>query len=183
MQKKLRLLILVLVFVLVLGGAYAAYHRLRTDVEVPAPPAAAERSDSFIDFTVYTAEGEPVKLSSLPGKPTLINFWATWCPYCLQEFPEMQSAFDAYGDKVNFAMVDATDGARETFEKAKSFLEENGYTFPGYYDLDTDALNAYGVYNLPTTILLDAKGTIVFRHAGALTYEILEQQILKLLNS
>ena len=181
MQKKLRLLILVLVFVLVLGGAYAAYQRLRADVDVPALPTPAELSDSFADFTVYTADGEQVKLSSLLGKPTLVNFWATWCPYCLQEFPEMQRAFDDYGDKVNFAMVDATDGVRETVENAKGFLEENGYSFPGYYDLDTEALNAYGVYNFPTTILFDADGTIVFRHAGAMTYEILEGQFLKLL--
>lgn len=179
MQKKLRLILLVLVLVLVLGGAYAGYHALRDKIGVPTAPA--QISETFADCTVYDAQGEPFALSSLLGKPILLNFWATWCPYCVEEFPDLQRLYEAYGDKINFLMANYTDGARETVETAGAFIAENGYTFPVCFDKDSSALEAYLVYSFPTTVFLAPDGTVVYRQSGAMTYAAAEAQILALL--
>lgn len=171
MQKKLRFFLLLLVFVLLLGGAYAGYRKLQPSVNTPDAPISVTPAESFADCTVYDANGEPVALSSLLGKPVFLNFWATWCPYCVEEFPELQRAFEEYGDKVHFAMINYTDGVRETVETASAFTEENGYTFPVYYDLDSAALEQYGVFSFPTSALLSADGVLTERRTGAVTYE------------
>ena len=180
MQKKLRFLLLALVFVLLLGGAYAGYRKLGSKL-LPDSSAPAEMSEQFMDCTFYNAAGEPVALSSLLGKPTLVNFWATWCPFCLEEFPELQKVFEDYGDRVNFVMVNDTDGVRETVETASSFLAETGYTFPVYFDRDSSAVSTYAVYNFPTTLFLAPDGALKFRYAGAMTYEMVAAQLDALL--
>ena len=182
MQKKIRVILLLLVFVLVLGGAYAAYHKLSPRLESPSPAAPVEAAESFVDFTVYDADGNPVALSSLLGKPVLVNYWATWCPYCVQEFPAMQEAYEAFGDRVNFVMVNITDGVRETVQTASDFIAENGYTFPVYFDSAESACDAYGVYSYPTTLFLAADGTRIYQFPGALQYESIENGLNTVLN-
>ena len=172
MQKKLRFVLLAVVLVLVLGGAYAGYQKLGSTVQTPDISVSVPASESFTDCTVYTADGRNVALSSLLDKPVVVNFWATWCPFCVEEFPELQKAFEDYGDKVNFAMVNYTDGVRETVETASAYIAENGYTFPVYYDLDSSALDNYGVYSFPTTLIFAPDGSQAFRYSGALTYEM-----------
>ena len=181
MQKKLRLILLVLVFALVLTGAYAGYHRLRDGVNMTSPSANVTPGEGFRDFTVFNENGEPVTLASLLGKPVIVNFWATWCPYCIQEFPTFQSAFETYGDRVQFAMVDATDGVRETVESASAFATENAYTFPVYFDLESSALAAYGIHSFPTTLFLAPDGSVSYQQLGPVAPETMEREIQKLL--
>ncbi len=181
MQKKLRAILLAIVLVLVLGGAYAGYHKLRDQMPLSGLFSPVRVSETFADCTVYQADGSPAALSSLLGKPVLLNFWATWCPYCVEEFPDLQRAYEDFGDKVNFVMVNVTDGVRETVETASAFVAENGYTFPVYYDKDSSAQRAYGVYSFPTTALLSADGTLVALRPGAMTYEMVAAQLASLL--
>ena len=101
----------------------------------------------------------------------IVNFWATWCPPCRSELPFFEDAYRSLGDSVTFLMVDLTDGSRETTDNVKLFLEENGYTFPVYYDTLGSASNAYGIYSIPQTVCVDADGNLVASHTGALTEE------------
>lgn len=128
---------------------------------------------SDYDATVYTREGEPVRLSAIAdGRPLVINFWATWCPYCLKEMPDYQQLVAEYGDEVSFAFVDQNDGKRETISVAEAWLEENGYTdLPVFYDTDLEASYSFGAQALPTTVLVSADGTIVSASAGAINLE------------
>ncbi len=128
---------------------------------------------SDYDATVYTREGEPVRLSAIAdGRPLVINFWATWCPYCLKETPDYQQLVAEYGDEVSFAFVDQNDGKRETISVAEAWLEENGYTdLPVFYDTDLEASYSFGAQALPTTVLVSADGTIVSASAGAINLE------------
>ena len=125
---------------------------------------------SEYDATVYTADGEAVKLSQIAnGKPLVINFWATWCPYCVKEFPDYKTLLSEYGDSVSFAFVDAPGSRGETVEKAQEWLAQNGFEeFPAYYDNDLEASSNFGARSLPTTVVVAANGEIQGASAGAI---------------
>ena len=120
------------------------------------------------DATVYTADGQPKKMTEIAaGKPLVINFWATWCPYCVQEMPDFQGIFHDYGDKISFAFVDSTDGRRETKEAAQAWLANNGLDdLPAYYDTELDATATFGASSLPATVIVSADGDILMAKPG-----------------
>ncbi len=139
-----------------------------------AEDSTVEEAVSTIpDVTLYDGEGNAVMLSSFIGKPLVINFWATWCGYCVMEMPAFQKAYESLGDEVTFLMMNMTDGQRETVEKAKSFLEKNAYTFPVLYDTSQEAAYTYGVYSLPMTLFVSADGVPVAYANGAISEDLL----------
>lgn len=135
-------------------------------VETPAP-----------DFTVYDLDGNEVRLSDYIGKPVILNFWASWCGPCKMEMPDFQSKYQELGEEIQFLMINMTDGSRETTDSASAFISEQGYTFPVFYDTDSDAAIAYGAYSLPTTYFIDAEGNAVARASGAIDAETLQTGI------
>lgn len=121
------------------------------------------------DFTVEDAEGNDVRLTDFLGKPILVNFWASWCGPCKSELPAFDAAYQKYGDDIQFMMVDLTDGYQETLVKAKSFVKENHYTFPVFFDTGGSAVSAYGLYSIPVTVAINAEGEIVSSMTGAMS--------------
>ena len=148
--------------------------------EMPAQQTSSSDSSASVgmdaprladyDATVYTSEGEAITLSQIAnGKPLVINFWATWCPYCVQEFPDYKTLLSEYGDSVSFAFVDAPGSKGETVQKAQEWLAQNGYEdFPAYYDNDLEASINFGARSLPTTVVVAADGEIQGASAGAI---------------
>ncbi|MEI6101438.1 MAG: TlpA disulfide reductase family protein [Eubacteriales bacterium] len=128
-------------------------------------------------FTVYDAAGNKVNLSDFKGKPVVINFWASWCPYCIEELPYFETAFQTNGTTVQFMMVDAVDGQRETKEKGASYIKGQGFTFPVFYDSDLSAVNTYGIQAFPTTIFVDKDGNIAAGVEGKLDQTTLTRGI------
>ena len=133
------------------------------------------------DFTVYDADGNPFSLSDFAGKPIVINFWATWCGYCVQEMPAFEKAAAEYGDEVVFMMINVTDGHSETKEEAMEFISENGYTFPVYYDTELSAAYAYGASSLPATGFITPSGIFAGGKLGAMSEATLYSYIDQLL--
>lgn len=129
------------------------------------------------DFTVLDMDGNSVKLSDYFGKPLIINFWATWCGPCKSELPAFNNMYEKYKDEVNFLFVNLTDGSRDTIESVTQFIEDEGYTFPVYFDTTMEAATAYGAYSIPMTILIDNEGIPVHSQAGAMPEDIIEQFI------
>ena len=193
MKQKRTLVILILVIVLLLVGGTFAYRTLSrlTEPTVPYAPSAqsdltgeAQESAPAPDFTVYNADGSTVALSEKQGKPVFINFWATWCPPCRSELADINKAYETYGDRIEFMMVDLTDGYNgEDQPTVEAFVAENGYTFPVYFDLDSSAAMAYGVRSIPTTVLVAADGTLLHTQMGAMSESQIEQLMQSLLGA
>jgi cytochrome c biogenesis protein CcmG/thiol:disulfide interchange protein DsbE len=133
--------------------------------------ASGQESTPAADFVVVDAQGNEVSLSSFRGKPVVVNFWTSWCTYCKQEIPDFQNAYDAYGDRVEFMMVNSTSDSQETLKKAQAYLDEGGYTFPCYFDTTGQAVQAYQLQGYPTTYVIDAQGNIATYSIGAMTEE------------
>ena len=121
------------------------------------------------DFTVQDWEGGKVSLSDYYGKPIVVNFWATWCGPCKSELPAFDNAYAAYRDEITFLMVNMTDGYSETVAGTKQFIEENGYSFPVYFDTSYEAYQAYGVTAIPMTLFIDADGKLITSVLGAMS--------------
>ena len=167
-----KLLLLLLTLVMLCGCSQAAPQ------ETSAPTTGDK---SAPDFTMYTLDGVAVKLSDLEGKPAILNFWASWCGPCKSEMPELEEAYQQYGNKINFAIVNLTDGSRDTKEAASAYIKGQGYTFPVYYDLDLAGAKAYGVTSIPFTVFINAKGEMVAYYTGSMTKETLQAGINLLL--
>ena len=148
----------------------------KEEIDEEEPIAAPE-------FTVQDGEGEEVAFSDFVGKPIVINFWASWCGPCKSELPAFESVWQSYGDQVQFLMVNMTDGVEETVEGVKAFVEENGYTFPVYYDTQGSAAGAYGIYGIPATAFIDAEGMFVIGYRGPMSEELLKEEIDSLLDN
>lgn len=197
MNKKKTFLIILLIFVVLLGGASVLYTQLsqraapdqlvvqnqQTETEASQEAASTNPKQTepgkvpAPDFTVYNLEGNEVHLSDFLGKPIVLNFWASWCGPCQMEMPDFQEAYLELGDSIAFLMVNMTDGFRETVIVASEFIAEKGYTFPVFYDKASDAAAAYGVYSLPTTYFIDADGYAIAQATGAINRSTLQRGI------
>jgi len=133
------------------------------------------------DFVVQDYEGNDVKLSDYRGKPVVLNFWASWCDPCKSEMGTFNDAHKQYGDDVAFLMVNLADGQRETVAKAKAFIEENGYEFPVFFDVEQKAAISYSVTSIPSTLFIDKEGYPVNGFSGAIEKSDLETGI-KMIN-
>lgn len=191
MKKKTSLVVLLLAFVLLLGGASVLYSRLSqsvaTDQLATQTPEYEEHTGETQsgetnaipapDFTVYTADGTEVRLSDFRGTPVVLNFWATWCGYCKKEMPDFNEVCAELDGAVQFLMVNVTVSSQETLEKASAYVEEEGFTFPVFYDTTGEATHTYGAYSLPTTFFIDSEGNLVTYAAGAINRDVLMQAI------
>ena len=147
---------------------------------------AEEENDSdkvaSLDFTVYDANGNEVHLFDFRGKPVVLNFWASWCGPCQMEMPDFEEKYKEIGDEVQFLMINVTTG-RETLESAVAFIEEKGYTFPVFYDTESDAADTYGASSLPTSYFIDAEGYIVAWAIGMVDADTLDEAISLIWNA
>lgn len=123
--------------------------------------------------------GQQVKLSDFKGKPVFLNFWATWCPPCKKEMPEIQKLLPKYHDRIQF--IGVSHGSEDTVDKAKAFVEEGGYTWLFVHDAAADAAASYQVQSIPTSFFIDREGVIRSIHIGSMDGEKLEGYILGLL--
>jgi thiol-disulfide isomerase/thioredoxin len=174
MLKKLLSLSLAAILLLSLAGCEKGDPIVTLAPETTAAPQDSTAGGDALepeeapDFTVYTAEGTPVKLSDMRGIPVVLNFWASWCPPCKAEMPDFNEICKEFEGKVAFMMVNLTDGTRETVESARNFIHMMEYTFPVYYDTDMDATGKYGIQSIPTTYFISAEGKLIAYGSGSL---------------
>src|SRR5262245_19180896 len=117
-------------------------------------PARTKLAD---DFDVATPKQGSFRLSEYRGKPVMVNFWATWCPPCLEEMPALERLYRRHRD-AGFVLVavslDADPG------KVQEFLTRHHLTFPVGLDPKTRVAELYGVRALPSTFIVDRQGSL-----------------------
>jgi len=118
-------------------------------------------------------------LGDLAGKPTLLSFWTTWCPYCRAQTPVLVDAQARYGESVQFVGINV----KENQQTVQNYVNSNDMRYPIALDFDGRVAGRYGVAGFPTTYFLDAEGRIVARHVGQLSSEKAEDYLQQLLTA
>lgn len=156
-------------------------HTLRVSESLPdtlfvfTPPLGAQQVESLVkypnlsgqaapDFTLPDLKGEGVTLGKLRGKVVLLNFWATWCSPCVAELPTIEKLHQEFGGK-GAVILGISDDHPETLQ---SFLTGHRYTFLTLFDEGRRVGKRYGVQGIPTTVVIDAQGTIRVHRVGSL---------------
>lgn len=117
--------------------------------------------DDEWNWSVQDESGQWVPLSAHKGKPVLVNFWATWCPPCIAEMPDIQKLYNDYGDKVAFWLI--TD---ESPDVVNPFMQRKGFTMPVHYHKFA-VPPTFATNSIPTTWLISPDGRIVLKKTGA----------------
>ena len=149
-----------------------------TSSDVEMAPALA--------FTLFQGEGLPagdeLQISDLTGKPVVLNFWAGLCPPCRAEMPDLQEFYDENKEEATLLGVDIGQfmGLGSQAD-AENLLRELDITYPAGFTNDTDVIRNYKVLGMPTTVFINADGSIFERWTGVLDRETLEEKVQMML--
>lgn len=129
---------------------------------------ALEAGDSAPDFTVQVVDGDgltgkTISLADLAGKPAVIDFWAPWCKYCVEDHVIHDRLAKEYGDKVTYLAIDA---GGDTFGELLDYINTMDYSFT-YALTNPEVAAAYPCPGIPYTVIIDQQGTIVYTMKGS----------------
>ncbi|MDL2253933.1 redoxin domain-containing protein [Ruminococcaceae bacterium OttesenSCG-928-I18] len=152
-----------------------------------ASSANEEQAVLAPDFTLVDQYGVEHTLSEYKGKVIFLNFWATWCPPCRGEMPDIQALYEDHGnnegDVVILGVVGPGMGQEGSVEHITSFLEDGGYTYPTVMDLDGSIFAQYGISAFPTTFMISPNGEVFGYVPGAMTRAIMDDIIQQTLDA
>ena len=132
------------------------------------------------NFTLMSLDGRSVKLSDYRGKVVVINFWATWCPPCRAEIPDLIAAQQRYREKgVEILGIALDDDGREVVEP---FVRDNGITYPVLIGNEEVTRLYGGISSIPTTFILDREGAIQRHYDTMLTRLEIDSALEEILN-
>ncbi|MFN1835589.1 TlpA family protein disulfide reductase [Balneola sp. MJW-20] len=142
---------------------------LATGIHQPHTPLedASGFPRASYQLRMTSIEGEHLSLADLKGKTLFLNFWATWCPPCIAEMPNIQGLYNELNerDDIEFLMISLDEDP----EKARDFIQRKGFSFPVYFPLN----GLPAIYNkaiVPRTFVISPEGDIVIEHEGMAKY-------------
>ena len=169
--------LLIVIGVMMLSGMYGAEGNLGA-----ATPESFQGEEKMKpeapEFTLLDQYGDTHVLSEYRGKTVILNFWATWCPYCVQEMPDFQEVYRFYGSNEEDLVVLGVANPKtdeyafandQSMEYIKEFLEDGGFDYPVLMDVSGEVFAAYGVTSLPITIFIDSQGNVHRAVRGAIS--------------
>ncbi|HLR51597.1 MAG TPA: redoxin domain-containing protein [Candidatus Avamphibacillus sp.] len=129
------------------------------------------------NFELETLEGGSIKLSDLRGERVMVNFWATWCPPCRAEIPDLQKFYE--DTDINILAVNLTD-TENSFDHVPKFVENYGMEFPILMDEESSVSTTYQIQPIPTSFMIDSEGIIQYKAMGAMNYDLMVQEYEKM---
>ncbi|WP_322619385.1 TlpA family protein disulfide reductase [Bacillus fonticola] len=164
-RKLVRILIIVAI-----GAAFAVMA-----INLGKNSTAAKAGDPAPDFTLESVSGEQVSLSDYRGEFVILNFFASWCPPCREEAPELQAFEEEYGDQAKLLILSRAEPKINVVE----FIEEFNSTSTYLLDYNDSMANPYGVIGQPETFFIDENGIIQFHYIGPMTKEFIVETVNK----
>jgi len=144
----------------------------------PVSVPGIKKGSVAVDFQLPDLDSQEVSLSDYRGSIVLINFWATWCPPCRSEIPDIEAAYQARRDD---GLVVLGVSVEQAPVHVASFVEAMGMSYPVLLDETGAVSRTYRVPGLPLSVFLDREGVIQVRHVGQLTSVQLERYLSELL--
>ncbi len=154
---------------------------IHTGLFSPAPAKASVNKATGLqrmpDITLKNDKGIH-SIASMRGKVIVLNLWATWCPPCIAEMPSIQGLYTKMANHkdVIFVLLDADSD----LEKAKTFMSKRKFTLPVYISLSNLPKSVFSG-SIPTTLIIDRSGNIVFKHTGFANYD--NKKMIDFINS
>lgn len=131
-------------------------------------------------FTLKDLDGKEASLGDYKGKKILLNFWASWCPPCRAEMPDMESFYQKYKDEgYTVIAVNAASTEKNSLD-APAFIEKNELTFPVLVDEKGSIGALYNVISLPTSYFIDSDGVIRNKVTGPMSEERIVREMTNL---
>lgn len=130
-----------------------------------------------IDFKLQDLTGKEVALSDLQGKKVFLNFFATWCPPCKAEMPDIEKL---YQESKNTDLIIIAINIGEDNNTVKSFINKSNYNFKVLLDADKKVAEDYNIDSIPTSFFIDKAGNIVDKRVGEMTIEDMKASVDKL---
>jgi cytochrome c biogenesis protein CcmG/thiol:disulfide interchange protein DsbE len=144
----------------------------------PTAPTLVRIGDPAPPFVLADLEGNPVSLADLRGRPVIVNFWASWCGPCVEEFPLLAAAATAH-EADGLAVVGIV--FRDRSEAARDFLARMGATWPAAMDPGDAVATRFGIIWPPDSFFIDRQGVVVSRQIGQLSAANLERGLARIL--
>lgn len=139
----------------------------------------ADGPDAGLDFELAYLDGSAGNIVDYRGTPVVLNFWASWCPACVAELPAFQEVASDLDGQVQFIGMNMQEVDRGA---ATALIEDAGVTYPLADDPDGALFQSFAGIGMPTTVLIDADGTVATVHAGALfaddLHALIEEHLL-----
>ena len=164
MRKPQLVIAMVVLFLLVFGSICNA-----------APGVGTTVGKTLPQFTLRSLDGQSITVGS-SDNITILNFWATWCPPCRSEMPELNEFVLQYSGTVTFYVINL----REESEVVNDFMYTNQYSIPVLLDSDGAVGDLFKVQYIPTTIVVDRNGVVKYRKSGPVTKSELEDVMSQL---
>ncbi|MBO6182635.1 MAG: redoxin domain-containing protein [Acidaminococcaceae bacterium] len=141
-----------------------------------------------VSFELKDQYGKTHTLSEYKGKVIFLNFWATWCPPCRAEMPDIQKLYErspkeGEGAVIVLGVASPKLGNEKDEAGIKAFMDKNGYTYPVLMDARGELFSAYGIRAIPTTFMIDREGNVYGRVQGALSGENIDKVVKQTLES
>src|SRR5260221_754770 len=154
---------------LLIGGMVRYPRRVETGLKAASSAGGSvkllKERPEVPPFTARDLDGKPVSLSAQRGKVVIVNFWATWCPPCREEIPDLIALQAKYRDHLQIIGVAQDSG---TMEEVRRFAVEHGMNYPTVLSTPEIEKLFPGIYALPHSFILDRKGHLDPKHIGQL---------------
>ena len=176
--KSYKLLLILAIAGLVLALAIAGLLLFKGNATEPSSQSSSLIKEAAPNFTVALLDGKNFQLSDYKGKPVMINFFASWCLPCREEIPAIEKIVSTYKPKGVVFLGISTD---DTEVKANDFIKKYGVSYSIGLDKSTAIQKSFGLYGIPTTYFIDKQGIVNYFHSGAVTEDLLQNELDKLL--
>lgn len=161
----------------------------QTQTEGNPPPSDTSEEETEIsapDFTLTDQFGQQHTLSDYKGKVVFLNFWATWCGYCVEEMPDIQALYEEHGKNAeDLVVLGVANPKTDEFpynqdkpvDEIIDFLDAHSFTYPTLMDTTGEVLMNYGITSFPITFIIDAEGNLMGYIPGMVTKDVMDNII------